>query len=259
MATESPLKERDSRSPSPRKQRSLSRSRSRSMPRSRSRSRSLPRARSRSKSRSLPRARSRSRSRSLPRHISPSRTRGRSEVENPGTTLYVTGLSTRVTDKDLESHFSKEGKVSSCFLVIEPRTRESRGFAFVTMDTLKDADRCIKYLNQSVLEGRYITVERQNKTKKRYCVKLVLTTTIRDDDTSSLPNIIKSTHSLIIPNVHIQLINYIASTLSTNQRTLSSINNYCFMYFVLSSVSKKASQNSHPRPLSWLEKLQRQW
>ncbi|KAL0726085.1 hypothetical protein Bca4012_022178 [Brassica carinata] len=145
---ESPLKERDSRSPSPRKQRSLSRSRSRS--------------------RSMPRARSRSRSRSLPRHISPpSRTRGRSEVENPGTTLYVTGLSTRVTDKDLEAHFSKEGKVSSCFLVIEPRTRESRGFAFVTMDTVKDADRCIKYLNQSVLEGRYITVERSRRKRPR--------------------------------------------------------------------------------------------
>ncbi|KAJ0252215.1 hypothetical protein HA466_0130410 [Hirschfeldia incana] len=160
---ESPLKERDSRSPSPRKQRSLSRSRS--MPRSRSRS--LPRARSRSRSRSMPRARSRSRSRSLPRHISPSRTRGRSEVENPGTTLYVTGLSTRVTDKDLEAHFSKEGKVASCFLVIEPRTRESRGFGFVTMDSLKDADRCIKYLNQSVLEGRYITVERSRRKRPR--------------------------------------------------------------------------------------------
>ncbi|KAF8101102.1 hypothetical protein N665_0210s0037 [Sinapis alba] len=146
---ESPLKERDSRSPSPRKQqRSLSRSRSRSMPRARSRSRS--------------------RSRSLPRHISPSRSRGRSEVvENPGTTLYVTGLSTRVTDKDLEAHFSKEGKVASCFLVMEPRTRESRGFAFVTMDTLKDAERCIKYLNQSVLEGRYITVERSRRKRPR--------------------------------------------------------------------------------------------
>jgi len=28
------------------------------------------------------------------------------------------------------------------------------------MDNLEDADRCIKYLNQSVLEGRYITVEK---------------------------------------------------------------------------------------------------
>lgn len=43
---------------------------------------------------------------------------------------------------------------------MEPRTRVSRGFAFVTMDSVKDAERCIKYLNQSVLEGRYITVER---------------------------------------------------------------------------------------------------
>ncbi|KAJ8439778.1 hypothetical protein Cgig2_029038 [Carnegiea gigantea] len=28
------------------------------------------------------------------------------------------------------------------------------------MDSVEDADRCIKYLNQSVLEGRYITVEK---------------------------------------------------------------------------------------------------
>jgi transformer-2 protein len=79
---------------------------------------------------------------------------------NPGNTLYVTGLSSRVTERDLEDHFNKEGKVASCFLVVEPRTRISRGFAFVTMDSHDDAERCIKYLNQSVLEGRYITVER---------------------------------------------------------------------------------------------------
>ncbi|CAE6157166.1 unnamed protein product [Arabidopsis arenosa] len=142
---------RDSRSPSPRKERARSRSRSRSRSRLRSRSRSLPRPISPSRSR----GRSRSRS------------RGRSEVENPGTTLYVTGLSTRVTDKDLEAHFAKEGKVASCFLVMEPRTRVSRGFAFVTMDSVKDAERCIKYLNQSVLEGRYITVERSRRKRPR--------------------------------------------------------------------------------------------
>ncbi|KAJ0251059.1 hypothetical protein HA466_0134510, partial [Hirschfeldia incana] len=96
-----------------------------------------------------------------------SRSRGRSETENPGTTLHVTGLSTRVTEKDLEAHFSKEGKVASCVLVVEPRTRESRGFAFVTMDSLKDAERCIKYLNQSVLEGRYIKVERSRRKRPR--------------------------------------------------------------------------------------------
>ncbi|CAI0380426.1 unnamed protein product [Linum tenue] len=104
----------------------------------------------RGQSRSRSRSRARSRSRSL----------DRVEAVNPGNTLYVTGLSTRVTDRELEDHFAKEGKVASCFLVVEPRTRISRGFAFVTMDSVEDANRCVKYLNQSVLEGRYITVEK---------------------------------------------------------------------------------------------------
>lgn len=44
--------------------------------------------------------------------------------------------------------------------MLDPRTRESRGFGFVTMDHLDDAERCIKYLNRSTLEGRMITVEK---------------------------------------------------------------------------------------------------
>ncbi|KAK9740080.1 hypothetical protein RND81_03G009800 [Saponaria officinalis] len=136
---------RYSRSPSPRKARSPS----------------ISRSRSKSRSPSPPRYRSRSRSRSR------SASRGREEVTNPGNTLFVTGLSARVTERDLKDHFGKEGKVSSVFLVMEPRTRISRGFAFVTMDSLEDADRCIKYLNQSVLEGRYITVEKSRRKRPR--------------------------------------------------------------------------------------------
>ena len=37
--------------------------------------------------------------------------RGNDEAENHGNTLYVIGLSTCVTEKDLEDHFSREGKV----------------------------------------------------------------------------------------------------------------------------------------------------
>ncbi|XP_020978519.1 serine/arginine-rich splicing factor SR45a [Arachis ipaensis] len=150
---DSPVR-RNSRSPSPWRAQSRSRSRSRSRPRSRSRSRSIPRQRPRSRSRSRGRSRSRSHERV-------------GETQNPGNTLYVTGLSSRVTERDLEEHFSKEGKVASCFLVVEPRTRISRGFAFITMDSVEDANRCIKYLNQSVLEGRYITVERSRRKRPR--------------------------------------------------------------------------------------------
>ncbi|CAN1743441.1 Serine/arginine-rich splicing factor SR45a [Linum perenne] len=94
------------------------------------------------------------------RSRSRSRSRDSVDASNPGNNLYVTGLSTRVTSTDLEKFFGKEGKVLNCNLVCDPRSKESRGFAFVTMETKDDADRCIKYLNRSVLEGRLVTVEK---------------------------------------------------------------------------------------------------
>ncbi|XP_052287763.1 serine/arginine-rich splicing factor SR45a isoform X2 [Citrus sinensis] len=99
--------------------------------------------------------------RSMSRSMSRSRSRSRSsDAENPGNNLYVTGLSPRITKRELEKHFAAEGKVIDVHLVVDPWTRESRGFGFVTMATVEEADRCIKYLDRSVLEGRIITVER---------------------------------------------------------------------------------------------------
>nr|XP_011463909.1 PREDICTED: serine/arginine-rich splicing factor SR45a-like isoform X2 [Fragaria vesca subsp. vesca] len=98
------------------------------------------------------------------------RSRSRSpsvDASNPGNNLYVTGLSTRVTSADVEKFFNKEGKVLDCHLVTDPRSRESRGFAFVTMETVEDAERCIKYLNRSVLEGRLVTVEKAKRKRGR--------------------------------------------------------------------------------------------
>ncbi|KAF6135654.1 hypothetical protein GIB67_028225 [Kingdonia uniflora] len=77
------------------------------------------------------------------------------------------GLSTQVEERDLEVHFSNEGKVISCRLVLEPRTRISRRFSFIIMDTLEDVNPCVKYLSRFVLEGRYITVEK--KTLHQLC------------------------------------------------------------------------------------------
>ncbi|KAK8451036.1 hypothetical protein SEVIR_6G097100v4 [Setaria viridis] len=143
-----PKRRSPSRSPPPK---STSRSPHPRSPKRRSTSRSPPpRRRGRSRSRS----RDRSRSRSL-------------DDRNPGNNLYVTGLSTRVTEDDLEKFFSKEGKVKNCHVVLDPRSKESRGFAFVTMDTVEDARRCIKYLHRTVLEGRLVTVEKAKRTRER--------------------------------------------------------------------------------------------
>ncbi|KAK2382494.1 RNA-binding (RRM/RBD/RNP motifs) family protein [Trifolium repens] len=47
----------------------------------------------------------------------PEAVRGRStsrDAENPGNNLYVTGLSPRITKRELEKHFASEGKVVEC-------------------------------------------------------------------------------------------------------------------------------------------------
>lgn len=108
------------------------------------------------------------RSRSLSRsRRSRSRSRDSADAGNPGNNLYVTGLSMRVTNSELEKYFSREGKVTECQLVTDPHTKESRGFAFVTMETNEDAERCVKHLNRSVLEGRLITVEMAKRKRGR--------------------------------------------------------------------------------------------
>ena len=111
----------------------------------------------RSISRSLSRSSWRSRSRSY----------DSSDAENPGNNLYVTGLSSRVTKDGLQRHFESEGKVTDVHLVVDPWTRGSRGFGFVTMSTVEEADRCMKYLDRSVLEGRVITVEKARRRRVR--------------------------------------------------------------------------------------------
>ncbi|XP_028549509.1 serine/arginine-rich splicing factor SR45a isoform X2 [Dendrobium catenatum] len=100
-----------------------------------------------------PAQRQRSRSSSRSRGRSRSRSQDSLEADNPGNNLYVTGLSTRVQE---------------CQVVMDPRTKESRGFAFVTMETVEDANRCIKYLNRSVLEGRLMVVEKYEPPSCRH-------------------------------------------------------------------------------------------
>ncbi|KAI9194153.1 hypothetical protein LWI28_003543 [Acer negundo] len=105
--------------------------------------------------------------RSVSRSRSVSRRSRSPSVENPGNNLYVTGLSPRITKKELEKHFSSEGKVVDVHLVVDPWTRESRGFGFVTMASVEEADRCIKNLDRSVIEGRVIMVEKARRRRGR--------------------------------------------------------------------------------------------
>ncbi|KAG9093250.1 hypothetical protein FRC06_011589 [Ceratobasidium sp. 370] len=97
---------------------------------------------------------------------SPAREGSRGDI-NPGTNLHVSGLHPRVTDRMLEGTFSKYGKVEKTQVVYDPHTRDSRGFAFVMMSTLEEAEAAISGLNGYVLEGMALRVDKARRGRAR--------------------------------------------------------------------------------------------
>ncbi|RUP10418.1 hypothetical protein BC936DRAFT_140013 [Jimgerdemannia flammicorona] len=122
-----------------------------------SRSRSQSPRRSSERERHHNRSRSRSRERERERED-----RGSQGVEdqNPGNNLFVNGLSIKTTNADLEEFFSKYGKVEKAEIMYDPHSRDSRGFAFIRMDTNEDAVRAIEGASGSELNGRAMSVEK---------------------------------------------------------------------------------------------------
>jgi transformer-2 protein len=81
--------------------------------------------------------------------------------------LFITGLSYKTASADLEELFNKYGKVQKAEVIYDPHTRESRGFAFIRMNSAEDADRCVDSLNGMLVDGRAITVEKAKRSRPR--------------------------------------------------------------------------------------------
>jgi len=112
----------------------------------------------------------------LPRRSSRSRSPGRGNGDdrnregggqNPGNNLHVSGLSSRVDTRDLEAAFAKIGRVKKASVMYDPHTRESRGFGFVTMESLEEAEAAITALNATDLMGKAMTVEKARRGRAR--------------------------------------------------------------------------------------------
>jgi len=86
---------------------------------------------------------------------------------NPGNNLHVSGLSSKVDNRDLEAAFGKYGKVQKAAVMYDPHTRESRGFGFVTMENAADADACVANLNGTDLKGRNLSIEKARRGRAR--------------------------------------------------------------------------------------------
>ena len=72
--------------------------------------------------------------------------------------LFVGNLPHTATESDIRTLFSRYGRVSSVQIKTDIATNKPRGFAFVTMPSLEDADEAIAHLSRYPLNGRPLTV-----------------------------------------------------------------------------------------------------
>jgi RNA recognition motif. (a.k.a. RRM, RBD, or RNP domain) len=86
---------------------------------------------------------------------------------NTGSNLFVTGIHPRLSEQDVTRLFDKYGEVESCSIMLDPHTKESRGFGFVKMMTSEQADAAKEGLQGEVIEGRTLSIEKARRARPR--------------------------------------------------------------------------------------------
>ena len=82
--------------------------------------------------------------------------------------IYVGNLSKDVTDDDLQGLFSEFGQIKSVKVIRDLFSGESKGFGFVEMPGLTEAQKAINELNTKEVKGKKIVVnEARPKNENR--------------------------------------------------------------------------------------------
>lgn len=81
--------------------------------------------------------------------------------------LYVGGLAYSVTDEELKTLFAEHGEVTSANVIKDRDSGQSKGFGFVEMTDIKEAQNAIKELNGKEVSGRSIMVNQARPQEDR--------------------------------------------------------------------------------------------
>ncbi|MFL6197038.1 MAG: RNA recognition motif domain-containing protein [Thermoanaerobaculia bacterium] len=81
--------------------------------------------------------------------------------------LYVGNLPYRITEDQLKSTFEEFGQVSSCTIIKDKVTGQSKGFGFLEMPEPSEAEAAINKLNGQDLMGRKINVNEARPRENR--------------------------------------------------------------------------------------------
>jgi RNA recognition motif-containing protein len=72
--------------------------------------------------------------------------------------LFVGNLSYQTMENDLQDYFSQAGQVTSVNLMMDKFTGKSRGFAFVELSNIDEANKAVEMFHGKELQGRPLTV-----------------------------------------------------------------------------------------------------
>ena len=81
--------------------------------------------------------------------------------------LFVGNVPYQTTDDELRKLFEEVGTVESAVIIIDKRHNRSKGFGFVEMSTVEEAEAGIKKLNGHEYEGRPLIVSEAHPPKER--------------------------------------------------------------------------------------------
>jgi hypothetical protein len=91
-----------------------------------------------------------------------------SSHKGPVMNIYVGNLSRDVTEAELREAFEAFGEVTSCNIITDKFSGESRGFGFVEMPTQAEAQAAMDELNGKEMKGRELNVnEARPRTERR--------------------------------------------------------------------------------------------
>jgi cold-inducible RNA-binding protein len=87
---------------------------------------------------------------------------------NSSNKLFVGNISFKMTEDDLRNLFEQTGKVLSVAIPTDRDTGRKRGFAFVEMENMDEAQAAIEQFNGKTIDGREIVVNPSRPRERQF-------------------------------------------------------------------------------------------
>ena len=81
-------------------------------------------------------------------------------------TIYIGNIPYSMKEQNLIDVFQEYGPVESAKIIIDKKTRRSKGYGFVEMKDETDEDKAVESMNSQDLGGRKVKVSKANPKKE---------------------------------------------------------------------------------------------